>query len=99
MKVSNIWRLLKILLIFSRKHKVKAREIARELEISTRQAYRDINSLKFAGIPIYSDRSGFSVLPDFFMPKISLEIPEVLTLFLICSAAKAQKGTDRKSVV
>ena len=93
MKVSNIWRLLKILLIFSRKHKVKAREIAQELEISTRQAYRDINSLKFAGIPIYSDRSGFSVLPDFFMPKISLEIPEVLTLFLICSAAKAQKGT------
>ncbi|MHB8280960.1 MAG: HTH domain-containing protein [Candidatus Humimicrobiaceae bacterium] len=46
MKVSNIWRLLKILLIFSRKHKVKAKEIAQELEISLRQAYRGINSLK-----------------------------------------------------
>lgn len=91
MKVSNIWRLLKILLIFSRKHKVKAKEVAQELEISLRQAYRDINSLKFAGIPIYSDRSGFSVLPDFFMPKISLEIPEVLTLFLICTQQRPRR--------
>jgi len=94
MKISNIWRLLRILLIFSRRPaKIKAKEIAQDIEISVRQVYRDIDCLKLAGIPIYSDRSGFTLMPDFFMPKISLEVPEILTLFLLCSSIKAQKGT------
>ena len=93
MKISNIWRLLRILLIFSRKSKVKAREISEDLEISVRQAYRDIECLKLAGIPLYSDKNGFTLMPDFFMPKISLDIPEILTLFLLCSSIKSQKGT------
>ncbi len=93
MKISNIWRLLRILLIFSRKKRVKAKEIAADIEISVRQVYRDIECLKLAGIPIYSDRNGFVLMPDFFMPAISLETPEVLTLFLICASLKAQKGT------
>ena len=94
MKISNIWRLLRILLIFSRKPaKIKAKEIAQDIEISVRQVYRDIECLKLAGIPIYSDRNGFTLMPDFFMPKISLEVPEILTLFLLCSSIKAQKGT------
>lgn len=93
MKISNIWRLLRILLIFSRKQKVKAAEIAGDLEIPVRQVYRDINALKLAGIPIYSDKNGFGVLPDFFMPRISLAMPEILTLSLFCDSIKSQKGT------
>src|SRR3990170_8792201 len=99
MKISNIWRLLRILLIFSRKSKVKAKELAEELEISTRQVYRDIEGLKLAGIPIYSDRTGFAVMPDFFMPKINLEIPEALTLFMLCSSAKSQQGTPYSQIL
>ncbi|MBM3710335.1 MAG: HTH domain-containing protein, partial [Actinobacteria bacterium] len=46
MKISNIWRLLRILLIFSRKPaKIKAKEIAQDIEISVRQVYRDIDCL------------------------------------------------------
>ncbi len=93
MKISNIWRLLRILLIFSRKRNIKAVDIAKEIEISVRQVYRDIESLRLAGIPIYSGKNGFNIVEDFFLPKISLEIPEVLTLFLLCSSIKEQKGT------
>jgi predicted DNA-binding transcriptional regulator YafY len=94
MKISNIWRLLRILLIFSRKTtNVKAKELAQALEISVRQVYRDIECLKQASVPIYSDKNGFSLLPDFYMPKISLETPEILTLLILCSSIKAQKGT------
>jgi len=93
MKISNIWRLLRILLIFTRKKNVKAKDIAQEIEISVRQVYRDIDCLKLAGIPVYSDRCGFTLMKDFYMPKISLEAPEIMTLFLLCSSIKAQKGT------
>ncbi|HEX7561590.1 MAG TPA: WYL domain-containing protein, partial [Candidatus Humimicrobiaceae bacterium] len=40
-----------------------------------------------------SDKNGFSLMPDFYMPKISLETPEILTLLILCSSIKAQKGT------
>ncbi len=93
MKTSNIWRLLKILLMICRYNKIKADRIAGELEISTRQVYRDINCLKFAGIPICSDKNGYSVTSNFFMPKISLNIAEAITLILFISSIKTQKGT------
>ncbi|MCG9479780.1 MAG: HTH domain-containing protein, partial [Actinomycetia bacterium] len=93
MKVSNVWRLLRIILIICRYSKIKARAIGQELEISTRQVYRDINCLRFAGIPIYSDREGYSLASDFFMPKISLDLPEVLTLIMFIDSIQSQKGT------
>jgi len=93
MKSSNIWRLLKILLMVCRYDRIKAKRIADELEISTRQIYRDINCLKYAGVPIYSDRNGYSVASTFFMPKISLNLLEVITLILFLNSIKSQKGT------
>jgi len=93
MKVSNVWRLLRIILIICRYRKIKAQAIAQELEISTRQVYRDINCLRFAGIPLYSDREGYSLASDFFMPKISLDLPEILTLIMLIDSIRAQKGT------
>ncbi|MHB1346428.1 MAG: helix-turn-helix transcriptional regulator [Candidatus Humimicrobiaceae bacterium] len=93
MKTSNIWRLLKILLIFSRKKRIKASDIAGEIEISVRQTYRDINSLKIAGIPIYSDKNGYGISDDFYIPKLNLELPEVLTIYLLINSIKTQKGT------
>ncbi|MEA2015644.1 MAG: WYL domain-containing protein, partial [Actinomycetota bacterium] len=93
MKVSNIWRLLKILLMVCRYNSIKADRIADELGISTRQVYRDINCLKNAGIPIYSDRKGYSVTSTFFMPKISLNLEETITLILFINSIHTQKGT------
>jgi predicted DNA-binding transcriptional regulator YafY len=93
MKTSNIWRLFKILLIFSRKKRIKACDIAQEIEISIRQTYRYIDSLKIAGIPIYSDKNGYGISDDFFIPKINLEFPEILTIYLLISSIQKQQGT------
>ncbi|NQT67599.1 MAG: transcriptional regulator [Actinobacteria bacterium] len=93
MKPSNVWRLLKILLIICRYNGVKVDKISEELEISTRQVYRDIKCLEYAGIPIYSDRNGYSVTSNFFMSKISLNLPEVVTLLLFVNSVQVQKGT------
>ena len=93
MKYSNIWRLLRILLILSRRNKIKAGEIAEEIEISIRQAYRDIDCLKLAGVPIYSDKSGYSISENFFAPNINFNISEILTIYLVLNSIKTQQGT------
>ncbi len=93
MKTSNIWRLLKILMMLCSKKNVKARDIATEIEMSQRQVYRDINCLKFANIPIYADKNGYNIVEDFFMPKINFSISEALTLMFLINSLKLQKGT------
>lgn len=93
MKTSNIWRLLKILMILCSSKNVKARDIASKIEISLRQVYRDINCLRFANIPIYADKNGYNIVDDFFMPKINFTISEALTLMFLINSLKLQKGT------
>ncbi|MBC7334389.1 MAG: WYL domain-containing transcriptional regulator [Actinobacteria bacterium] len=93
MKVSNIWRLLREILIICRYGKVKAKKIAEEIEISVRQVYRDMECLKLAKVPISSDRNGYFFTDNFFMPRISLDLPEALTLVIFINSIKAQKGT------
>jgi len=47
-------RLLAILTIFPNRKKISASALARELEVSLRTAYRDIDALAEAGIPVFA---------------------------------------------
>jgi predicted DNA-binding transcriptional regulator YafY len=80
-------------MILCRSKNVKAKDIASEIEISLRQVYRDINCLRLANIPIYSDKNGYNIVEDFFMPKINFTISEALTLMFLINSLKHQKGT------
>ncbi|ELK47702.1 YafY family protein [Halobacillus sp. BAB-2008] len=78
-------RLIKILLLLQHGKIVSAREISKELEVSERTIYRDMEALSAAGIPIYSERgqAGGWRLVDNWKQKLSwLKEKEMLTLFL-----------------
>ena len=65
MQTSRLFRLLYILLEHGR---VPAAELARELEVSVRTVYRDVQSLCEAGVPLYAERGrngGVAILPSF----------------------------------
>ena len=65
MQTSRLFRLLYILL---ERERVPAAELARELEVSVRTVYRDVQSLCEAGVPLYAERGrngGVAILPSF----------------------------------
>jgi predicted DNA-binding transcriptional regulator YafY len=49
-------RLVSLLLLLQNRGQLTAAEIARELEVSERTVYRDVEALSASGIPIYAER-------------------------------------------
>lgn len=50
----RVHRLIAILMMVEKTDKIKAKELASKLEVSTRTIYRDIEALSEAGFPVYS---------------------------------------------
>jgi len=61
-------RLLSILLLLQARGRMTAQELARELEVSERTIYRDVNALSLAGVPVYGEpgrEGGFALLDSY----------------------------------
>jgi len=67
--------------------------LARELEVSRRTVFRDLNMLELAHIPYYYDRerNGYRITSHFFLPPVNLDLTEALSLMLL--AARRRTST------
>jgi len=72
-------RLFEIIYILLNKKTVTAKELASQLNVSTRTIYRDIDVLSLARIPVYTEKGkggGISLLPGFVLSKSILSEQE-----------------------
>ena len=74
-------RIISILILLQTKKIITAATIAERFETSLRTVYRDINTLKNAGIPIIGDPGiGYSIMEGYRLPPIMFNEGEALSL-------------------
>jgi predicted DNA-binding transcriptional regulator YafY len=79
-------RLLSILILLQTRGRLTARRLARELEVSERTIYRDLDALSGAGVPVYAERGpggGCALLESYRTNLTGLTEGEVRALFML----------------
>jgi len=74
-------RVFSTLILLQTKKLVKATEIATKYNVSLRTVYRDVNTLKTAGVPIIGDPGvGYSIMEGYRLPPLMFSEEEVAAL-------------------
>ncbi len=87
-------RLLSILMLLQTRGRLTASALAKELEVSERTIYRDIEALSAAGIPVYADRGpggGCALLDNYRTTLTGLTADEVRALFMVSIPAPLEQ--------
>lgn len=93
MRVSRIYRLLRLITMLQSGRNWTVDELARELEISRRTVFRDLNVLEMAHVPYYFDREAgtYRINNHFFLPPLNVTLPEALAM-LVATRRTASSG-------
>ncbi|THF66696.1 YafY family transcriptional regulator [Deinococcus sp. Arct2-2] len=76
-------RLLAIVLELQGRGRVRAEDLARQLDVSKRTIYRDVLALNEAGVPIISaPGQGYTLMPGYFLPPLHFSVEEAVMLLL-----------------
>jgi proteasome accessory factor B len=92
MDISRLHRVLKIITLLQTRRYYSVKDLADELEVSTRTVYRDLNMLELAGVPFYYDRSrqGYVIHQTYWLPPINLDLEEALSLIVLAAGSESE---------
>ena len=98
-KYERLSRLLKIMTYIRAQRNLRRRDLATKCEVSVRTIQRDIDSLVYAGIPIFWSKDGYEIMPDFFMPPVNLSLEEALQLVVATRAFSRGKEVMQQRAI
>ena len=94
MRVSRIYRLLRLVNLLQGSRGFNAHELAEELQVSRRTVFRDLNALELARIPYYYEPStrSYRISQHFFLPPVNLTFGEAMAILTL--AGRLEKESN-----
>ncbi|MFA5863733.1 MAG: YafY family protein [Phycisphaerae bacterium] len=85
MEITRLYRLLELITLLRSGRRYDAQSLSRELKVSRRTIFRDLNILTAAGIPYYFDEEtgAYGIRQSFFLPAVNLTVDEAMALLLV----------------
>lgn len=99
MKSSRISRVVQLLTALQSDKNYSVDKLAGILKTSRRTVFRDLKELQTIGVPyrFNSEKGGYTMDPDFFLPPVDLNLTEALSLLLIVHKARGSIGFPFKN--
>jgi predicted DNA-binding transcriptional regulator YafY len=60
---------------------------------------RDLDTLAYAGVPIFWADDGYQIMPDFFLPPVNLSVEEALHLVIASKAFSRDKDEFEQRII
>jgi predicted DNA-binding transcriptional regulator YafY len=90
LKGDRLPRLLKLIHTIQAQPGLTAEELARECGVVSRQIYRDLRELDYAGVPLYND-NGYRLAENSWLQEVSFSLDEALSLLYGLKLVERQK--------
>ncbi len=98
-KHERLARLMKIMILIKSQSNLHRRDLATKCEVSVRTIQRDIDTLSYAGVPVFWSENGYEIMPDFFLPPVNLSLEEVFHLVVAIKAFSEDKGKSQQRMI
>jgi len=98
-KYERLSRLLKIMTFIKAQKHLRRRDLASKCEVSVRTIQRDIDSLIYAGVPIFWANDGYKIMPDFFLPPVNLSFEEAFHLVIATRASSEDMEESQQKTI
>ncbi len=88
--IPRVQRLLYLIMLLRGRRGYTTNELAREMGVSRRTIFRDLNVLELGHVPYYYDRDsgGYRISKNYFLPPVNLTITEALAILLLAGGPK-----------
>ena len=98
-KYERLARFFKIITLLRSRSNLHRGDLAVSCEVCVRTIQRDINSLTYAGVPIFHSEKGYEIMPDFFLPPLNLSLEEAFHLVVAARTFSQNKEKSQQEVL
>lgn len=98
-KHERLARLMKIMTLIKAQKNLHRKDLARKCEVSVRTIQRDIDTLSYAGVPVFWSDEGYEIMPDFFLPPMNLSLEEAFHLVLATEAFSENMDESKRQTI
>ena len=98
-KHERLARLIKIMILVKAQRNLRRKDLARKCEVSVRTIQRDIDTLTYAGVPIFWCNDGYQIMPDFFLPPVNLSLEEAFHLVVATKTFSSDKDKLQQRII